>query len=88
MITQETVVEKILAHLNGALTESELVQWAEDALFEVTESDQDIPNEDAVIDTLAYLGAGDMPGFPLSWSVLSGFLEQFGIKVRVVTGAA
>jgi hypothetical protein len=84
MITQETVVEKILAHLNGDLTELELVHWAEDALFELTESDQDVPNEDPIIDILAYLGAGDTPGFPLSWSVLSGFLGQFGVKVRVV----
>jgi hypothetical protein len=88
MITQELVVEQIMAHLNGKITESELVHWAEDALFELTESDADVPNEDAVIDVLTYLGAGDTPGFPLSWSVLSEFLKQLGVKVRVVAEAA
>lgn len=85
MITQDVVVEKILAHLNHQITEAELVQWAEDALVKVFESDADIPNEEAILDVLTYLGAGDTPGFPLSWSVLSEFLERFGIRVQVVT---
>lgn len=88
MITQDVVVEKILAHLNHELTEQELVHWAEDALVEVAESDEDIPNEDAILDVLAYLGAGDTPGFPLSWSVLSEFLGRFGVRVNVVASAA
>lgn len=77
-----------MAHLNGAITETELVHWAEDALFELTESDTDIPDEDALLDILGYLGAGATPGFPLSWSVLSGFLKQLGVQVRVVAEAA
>lgn len=88
MITQDTVVEKILAHLNHQMTEEQLVHWAEDALVEVTESDADIPNEEALLDVLAYLGAGDTPGFPLSWAVLSEFLARFGVRVQVVTTAA
>ncbi len=88
MITQDAVVEKILAHLNHELSESELVQWAEDALLMVLGSDVDAPNEDALLDTLTYLAAADSPGFPLSWAVLSAFLERFGVKVRVVTDAA
>lgn len=88
MITQDTVVEKILAHLNHQMTEEQLVHWAEDALVEVTESDADIPNEEALLDVLAYLGAGDTPGFPLSWAVLSEFLARFGVRVHVVTTAA
>ncbi len=88
MITQEVVVEKILAHLNHRMTETELVRWAEDALVMVAESDEDIPNEETIMDVLAYLGAGDSPGFPLSWSVLSAFLARFGVKVQVITTAA
>ena len=88
MITQELVVSKILAHLNGELAEIELVHWAEDALVAVVESDEDIPNEEAIIDALMYIGAGDAPGFPLSWSVLSEFLARFGARVRVVAEAA
>ncbi len=88
MITQDVVVEKILAHLNHQITEAELVQWAEEALVKVFESDADIPNEEAILDVLTYLGAGDTPGFPLSWSVLSEFLERFGVRVQVVTTVA
>ena len=40
------------------------------------------------MNVLAYIGAGDAPGFPLSWSALSRLLEQFGVKVRVVISPA
>jgi len=85
MITQELVVEKILAYLNHRLTEAEVVRWAEDALLIVSDSSVEIPNEGAVLDVLAYIGAADTPGFPLSWSALTQFLARFGIKVQVVT---
>jgi hypothetical protein len=84
MITQAAAVQKILAFLNGEVSETELVHWAEDAFVEVTEADDDIPNEAVLLDILGYLGAGDTSGFPLTWSVLSDFLDQLGVKVRVV----
>ena len=34
-----------------------------------------------------YIGAGDTPGFPLTWEVLSGFLDTLGMKVRVIAEA-
>ncbi|MCD4684321.1 MAG: hypothetical protein K8S97_00105 [Anaerolineae bacterium] len=88
MITQELVVEKIMTHLNHTLTETELVQWAETAFVTLSESDTDIPNETLLLDILTYLAAGDSAGFPLSWPVLSGFLAQLGVTVRVVAGVA
>lgn len=88
MVTQETVIQKILAHLNGELSETELVHWAEDAVVELTESDAEIPNEQAVLDILMAVGAGDSPGFPLTWETLSGFLEQLGVRVRVIAEAS
>jgi hypothetical protein len=36
---------------------------------------------------LGYLGAGDSADFPLTWEVLSKFLEQLGTKVRVIADA-
>ena len=87
MITQELVVKKILAYLNGELAEHGLVRWAEDAFVTLSESDSDVPNEEAIIETLIYIGAGDVAGFPLTWAVLAGFLEQLGTKVRVVPDA-
>jgi hypothetical protein len=88
MITQEMVVQKILAHLNGDMSESDLVHWAEDAFVTLTESDEDVPNEQVVMDALMYIGAGDTPYFPLTWEVLSDFLEQLGTKVRVIPETA
>ena len=84
MITKRLVVDQILAHLNGKLSEAELVHWAEDAFVTLSESDQDVDDESTLLDVLGYLGAGDTPGFPLTWVVLSDFLEQLGTKVRVV----
>ena len=83
MISQDVVIEKILAHLNGQLAERELVHWAEDALIPLTESIGEIENERAVMDALMYLGAGDSAGFPLTWEVLSGFLQQLGMQAHV-----
>jgi hypothetical protein len=75
---------KNLAHLRGELTESELVRWAEDAFVTFSESDQDVPNEQTIMDVLAYTGAGDTLGFPLTWSVLADFLDRLGMEVEVV----
>jgi hypothetical protein len=85
MITREVVVQQILAHLNGELSEHELVHWAENAFITLSESDDEQPDEALMLDILGYLGAGDSPGFPLTWTTLSDFLEQLGTRVRVVT---
>jgi hypothetical protein len=76
MITQERVAQKILAYLNGEILQAELVDWAEDAFVELSEMDEDVPNESVLLDILGYLGAGDTPAFPFTWSTLSDFLDQ------------
>lgn len=48
-------------------------------------SERDDEFEPTLLDILGYIGAGDTPGFPLSWGVLSGFLDQLGVHVRVVS---
>ena len=84
MISQSLITLKILDHLNGKLTQEDLVAWAENAFVELTESDVEVDNEQVLLDILGYIGAGDSPGFPLSWEVLSGFLGTMGTKVRVI----
>jgi hypothetical protein len=84
MITQESIARKIVAFLNGEVSETDLVHWAETAFVELSEADADIPNEAGLLDILGYLGAGDTPGFPLTWSALSDFLDELGVKVRVI----
>jgi len=83
-VIQATIAQKIIAFLNGEVSETDLVHWAEDTFVELSESDTDIPNETVLIDILGYLGAGDTPGFPLTWSALTDFLDQLGVKVRVI----
>ncbi len=78
MITQSIISQKILDHLNGKLSQEDLVAWAENAFVELTESDREAGNEQVLLDVLAYIGVGDSPGFPLSWTVLSSFLESMG----------
>lgn len=87
MITQTSISQKILDHLNGKISQEDLVAWAENAFVELSESNIDVDNEPAMLDVLGYIGAGDSPGFPLSWTVLSGFLGAMGTKIRVIAEA-
>ena len=79
----QEITQRILAHLNGAISEIELIHWAEDAFIALSESDDDIADDARLLDILGYIGAGNTPSFALSWATLSGFLEQLGVKVRV-----
>ncbi len=82
MITRQTVSEQILAYLNEEITLAELVDWSERAVgFAEIEPDDDI---DLLMDILMYLAAADSAAFPLTWGVLSGFLRQLGVSVRVL----
>jgi hypothetical protein len=83
MITRADVIDHILAYLNGSLTEDEFIAWAEAAFIQLSESETDQPDEETLLDILGYIGAGDSPGFSLTWSVLSDCLKRFGAVVRV-----
>jgi hypothetical protein len=80
MLTRRTVLEQLDGYLNGRLSLTELVSWAENTLIE-----PEIPeSEDAesVLDVVAYLGAADSRGFPLTWDILTGFVAQLGGTLR------
>ena len=85
MITQELLADQIVAYLNGQISLSNLVVWAEDALVAFTESDERPPNADAVWNTLLYLGAADTPGFPMTWETIREMLDSLGRPVQHVT---
>ncbi len=84
MTIQEDVVQKILDYLNSRIDLPTLVDWSEDTLFHISESDEELPNEATLMHILGYIGAGDTPDFPLTWKILVGFLEQLGTRVRVI----
>ncbi len=79
----ETVARKILDYLNGDILLLDLVHWSEDTLALLLNSDDDVSNEPALLHILGYIGAGDSGDFPLTWEILSQFLEQLGVRVRV-----
>ena len=81
MVTRNAILEQLSAYLNRKITLAELVDWAETALVE-----PDIPETedvDALMDVLMYLGAADTRGFPLTWEILSDFLEKLGGNIRI-----
>ncbi|PJF31000.1 MAG: hypothetical protein CUN51_05845 [Candidatus Thermofonsia Clade 1 bacterium] len=84
MITKEAVAQQLWGYLNGRLSEAELVAWAEASFVQLSESDADMPDEALLLDILGYIGAGDTPDFPLTWAILSDFLAQLGVRVRVI----
>jgi hypothetical protein len=86
MITRQIILERLDTYLNHQITLAELVEWAENALIE-----PDIPeneNADLLMDVLMYLGAADTRGFPLTWDILSDFMDKLGGSVRVIVESA
>jgi hypothetical protein len=85
MTTRQTILDKLNAYLNHQITLAELVNWAENTLIEPNIPDDEDANQ--IMDMLMYLGAADTRGFPLTWEVLSDFLERLGGNVRVIVEA-
>lgn len=84
MITPEVVAGKILDYLNGQLTLTDLVHWAEDAIVTFTEANERPVDSDLVWDTLLYVGAADSVDFPMTWEVIRDMLERLGRPVQTV----
>lgn len=79
-MTRQMVLEKLNAYLNHRLSLAELVDWAENTLIEPNIPDDE--DADTLMDVLMYLGAADSRGFPLTWDVLTGFVEQLGGRIH------
>jgi hypothetical protein len=81
MITRQSILDKLNGYLNHEITLTILVNWAETALIEPEIPDSE--DADLLMDVLMYLGAADTRGFPLTWEVLSNFVERLGGHMRV-----
>lgn len=86
MITRDQILDRLTAYLNHQIPLAELVDWAETAMIEP----QFPPKEDVdlLMDVLMYLGAADSRGFPLTWEILSNFVERLGGSLRVTVEVA
>lgn len=86
MITRQIILERLDAYLNHQITLAELVDWAENTLIEPNIPENE--NADLLMDVLMYLGAADTRGFPLTWDILSDFMDKLGGSVRVIVESA
>jgi hypothetical protein len=86
VITRQIILERLDAYLNHQIALAELIDWAENALIEpgIPESE----NADLLMDVLMYLGAADTRGFPLTWDILSDFMDKLGGSVRAIVESA
>ena len=82
MITRQTVSEHLIAYLNSALSLAALVDWAESCFVDGGFApDEDI---DLLTDMVMYIAGADRPYFPLTWEIVSDFLQRLGSPVKVV----
>ena len=86
MITRDQILDRLNAYLNRQIPLSELVEWAEAAMIEPQFPPQE--DVDLLMDVLMYLGAADSRGFPLTWEILSDFVERLGGNLRVIVEVA
>ncbi|NWG18128.1 MAG: hypothetical protein HXY41_16005 [Chloroflexi bacterium] len=82
MITRQQVSSKLFAYLNGEVTLSEMVDWAENCM--VTGGFGPEEDIDMLVDIVMYLAGTDRSYFPLTWDVCLDFMKQLGTPVKVV----
>jgi hypothetical protein len=82
MITRQTVRNKILAYLNHETTLAEIVDWAENAVFE---GDFEEKDSELLMQVIGRLGGADVEQFSLSWDDYYDMLSELGYKPQVVT---
>ena len=78
MVTNKLIADKIRARLSGDLTQSELIEWANLALIDLTESNAGSPDEKMMRESLSYIGAGGTSEFPLTQAVYQKLLGLLG----------
>ncbi len=80
MITRQTIADKIADYLHRGLTVTELVDWAENALYEGELADADASLLASVV---ARLGVADVRSFGLTWDECDRLLRELGYEARV-----
>lgn len=84
-VTRKTVAEKLIAYLHGSLSQSELVNWAENTLMEADFEERDV---DLLADIVGRLGLADVAEFGLRWEDCEKILRKLGYRARVEVQAA
>jgi hypothetical protein len=84
-LTKQAVADKIAAYLQHRMTQSQLVDWAENALMEGEFDEADAATLSAVV---ARLGVADVRAFGLTWADCEELLARLGFSARIEIVAA
>ncbi len=85
VITREVLLEKLYAYIRHEVTLSEIVDWAENVFVD---DDVDVEGDvELLMDVIFCLAGGDTDLFPLTWDVLTEFVEKLGGKMPVIVEA-
>jgi len=85
LVTRETVLAKLHSFIRHETTLPELVDWAENYFVD---GELDLEDDvEMISDVIMYLAAADTRGFPLTWDVLTEFVEKLGGKMPVIVEA-
>lgn len=82
MVTKPVLLEKLYAFIRHETTLPQLVDWAENWFVDGEFDMED--DVEMITDIMMYLAAADSRGFPLTWDILSEFVEKLGGKMPVI----
>jgi hypothetical protein len=80
-ITRQIVADKIADYLQGQLSQTELVEWAEGAMLD---ADFDEPDSGILSEIIDRLGLADVAEFGLRWRDCEEFLRRLGYRQKVI----
>lgn len=80
LVTCETVVDQLSAHLHHELSLDSLVAWAESAIMDGEFDPTYLPT---IRDVVARIGVADVRAFGLTWEDCEQLLSQLGYSAQV-----
>ena len=85
IITREVLLEKLYAFIRQETTLPELVNWAENVFVD---DDVDVEGDtELLMDIVFCLAGSDTDLYPLTWDVLTEFVEKLGGKMPIIVEA-
>lgn len=85
VITRDVLLGNLYSFIRHETTLPELVDWAENYFVDgELDLDDDV---EMISDVIMYIAAADTRGFPLTWEILTEFVEKLGGKMPVIVEA-
>ncbi len=80
IVTRQLVAKQLSAYLQGRLSLTDLIHWAEEAMREGEFEQADLP---VIRDVVARLGLADVAAFGLTWEECVTMLSRLGYRATV-----